>query len=191
MASWNDWTACPISQELQAALSHYCHVLAWTAQFLPNITINGLKYALYQKHRENSCILIAQSHDVLVPAQINSIFQIKSADSIEMLIAVRQHLPSHATCDPILQFPILCTWLWAHQVADLGIIWPEQISSHFTCLLMSDDQKTIAILSLSHMSFIHLYISSSYLHMSKNIHKAYSRYTSIAHFYSFLLYIAQ
>ena len=86
-ASWNDWTVHLIPQELQAALSHYCHVLARTVQFLANITINGLKYAPYQKHRGNSCVLFAQSHDVLVPAWIKSIFQIKSADSIKTLIA--------------------------------------------------------------------------------------------------------
>ena len=57
MASWNDRTARPIPQELQAALSPLYEVSPRTAQFLPHIAINGLTYTSYQKHRGNSCIL--------------------------------------------------------------------------------------------------------------------------------------
>lgn len=157
---WNDRTARPIPQELQAALSRCCYVLArtaHTAQFLPNITIDGLMYAPYRKHRGNSCILFAQSHDKLVPARIETVFQIESADSIQTLIAVRRHLPSQVAHDPLLQFPILRARLWASQVADLEIIRPEQVSSHFACLSMSEDQKTIAVLSLLRVRLIHSY----------------------------------
>jgi hypothetical protein len=156
-AFWNGRTARPIPQELRAALSRYCHLLPRTAQFLPNITIDGLMYAPYRKHRGNSCILFAPSHDKLVPARIETIFQIESADSIQTLIAVRRHLPSQVTHDPLLQFPILRARLWASQVADLEIIRPEQVSSHFACLSMADDQKTIAVLSLSRVGLIHSY----------------------------------
>jgi hypothetical protein len=148
-AFWNGRTARPIPQELQAALIRCGYVLARTAQFLPNIAINGLMYAPYRKHRGNSCILFAQSHDKLVPARIETVFQIELANSIQTLIAVRRHLPSQVTHDPFLQFPILQARLWASQVADLEIIQPRQVSSHFACLSMSDDQKTIAVLSLS------------------------------------------
>ena len=74
MVLWNDRTARPIPQELQAALSRCSQVSARTAQFLLNITVNGLLYAPYQKHRGNSCILFAQSQDKLVPAWIETIF---------------------------------------------------------------------------------------------------------------------
>lgn len=156
-AFWNGRTARPIPQELRAALSCSGYVSARTAQFLPNITIDGLMYAPYRKHRGNSCILLAQPQDKLVPARIETIFQIESADSIQTLMAVRRHLPSQVTHDPFLQFPILRTRLWASQVADLEIIQPEQVSSHFACLSMSDDQKTIAVLSLSRVGLVHTY----------------------------------
>lgn len=167
---WNERTTRPISQELQAALSHCCRVSAGTAQFLPNITINGLIYSPYRKHKGNACILFSKSQEKLVPAQIDTILRVGSTD-IQTFIAVRRHMSSQATYDPFSQFPILRTRLWSAQLGDLEIIRPEQISSHFACLSMSDNRKNIAVLSLSRVSLaIHLYWFVMLI-MLRNFHK--------------------
>ena len=79
-----------------------------------------------------------------------------------------RHSVSQATYDPFPQFPILRAQLWA----DLEIIRPQQVSSHFACLPMSDDQQNIAILSLSHVSLINLsHIFLLYLFKPRNFHR--------------------
>ena len=188
MASWNDRTARPIPQELQAALSPLYQVSPRTAHFLSDIPINGLRYTPYQKHRGNSCVLVTLSKDELVPARIDTIFQIEISGSVHTLIAVRRHLVSQATYDPFPQFPILRARLWAAQVADLEIIRPQQVSSHFACLPMSDDQQNIAILSLSRVSLINFsYIFLLYLFKPRNFHRNFGRASPLIISVSFLL----
>jgi hypothetical protein len=154
--SWDDRTAKPIPKDLQIALTRFRSRSIQKAQFLHNITINGLVYTPTLKHEGNSCVLLkpkSQGDCNLVPARIQTIFRIPLLESVQTLIAIRRHQPPQLPCDPFSQFPILRARLWGAQLGDLEIVQLDQIFSHFACLPMDGDFKGhIATASLSRVS---------------------------------------
>jgi hypothetical protein len=151
--NWNERTARPIPTDLCTALARSHCELPRTAQFLPNITINGLVYSPTSKHQGNACILLRSQDQRLVPARIQTIFQIPGLDSVQTLLAIRRHQPSQLPHDPFSRFPVLRAQLWRAQLGDLEIISPDQVSSHFTCLAMVGDfEGHIVTASLSRVS---------------------------------------
>ena len=152
---WNERTAKPIPLDLRTAMTHSGYKSTRTAQFLHRITINGLVYTPTSKHKGNSCILLNSPEDRnQVPAQIQSIFQIPSLESVQTLIAIRRHQPSRLHHDPFSQAPILHARLWGIQLGELEVIRPDQIFSHFACLTLKGEfEDHIVAASLSRVSF--------------------------------------
>ena len=122
-ANWNEKTARSIPKDICMALTRFHCKSPRTAQFLPNITINGLIYSPTSKHQGNSCILLKSRQDRnLVPARIQNIFQIPFSESLQTLIAIRRHQPSRLAHDSFSQFPVLRARLWGAQMEDFEII---------------------------------------------------------------------
>ena len=87
--NWNEQMAHHISTDLCAALARFNSESPRTAQFLPNIIMNGLVYLPTSKHQGNACILLRLQDQSLVPARIQTIFQILVLDSVQTLLAIR------------------------------------------------------------------------------------------------------
>ena len=151
--NWNEQTARPIPKDLSTALARFHCESPRTAQFLLRVKINGLVYSPMSKHQGNACILLRLGDQSLVPAQIQTIFQIPVLNSVQTLLAIRRHRPSQLPHDPFSRFPVLRAQLWHAQLGDLEIISPDKVSSHFACLPMAGDfEAHVVIASLSRVS---------------------------------------
>ena len=70
-----------------------------TTQFLPHVSICGLIYTPFLKHKGNACIMTKES----VPAQIQHVVKTSSAT----YLAVHHHKPSHCHYDPYSKYSLL------------------------------------------------------------------------------------
>jgi len=90
---WNPLATSKAPSKLQSILRQYHNnARVAHAQFLPNITIHGLRYMTSAKSFGNSCALLGlPSSDVKVPVVIDSILKIRtSADTLEIVLAVHR-----------------------------------------------------------------------------------------------------
>lgn len=124
-------------------------------RLLSNLSLGGLIYSTFSKHRGNSCVLFIRSKDMeALPAQIAYIVQFTAAGITETYLGVRCHKPAKLVHDPFSSFLVLRTAIWDAELGDLEIIRPAQITSHFACLpILINEHLFIAALSLSRVGF--------------------------------------
>ena len=130
VTAWNNQTARAIPMELIQGFPHV--QLPNKAQFLSNLTVNGLRYTISSKHQGNSCVLFKPLDSEQVAAtQIEFILQIQVSGSMQTLIIVHRHLGANIFHDPCLRFPVLRAKFYSSKLDHLKIINAAQITSHY------------------------------------------------------------
>lgn len=152
VTAWNDRTAQTIPMELIQGLPHV--QLPKKAQFLSNLTINGLRYTVSSKHQGNSCALFKTLDSAqVVAARIEFILQIQVSGSMQTLIIIRRHLAANILHDPCLPFPVLRAKFYSSKLDHLEIIDAAQITSHYAFFPCRYEGKDLILtISLSRVS---------------------------------------
>jgi hypothetical protein len=152
VTAWNDRTAQTIPMKLIQGLPHV--QLPNKAQFLSNLTVNGLRYTVSSKHQGNSCVLFKTPDSAqVVAAQIEFILQIQVSGPIQTLIIIRRHLAANILHDPCLRFPVLRAKFYSSELDHLEIINAAQITSHYAFFpCRYEDKDLILTISLSRVS---------------------------------------
>jgi len=152
VTAWNDRTAQTIPMELIQGLPHV--QLPKKAQFLSNLTINGLRYTVSSKHQGNSCVLFKTLDSAqVVAAQIEFMLQIQVSGSMQTLIIIRRHLTANILHNPCLRFPVLRAKFYSSELDHLEIIDTAQITSHYAFFPCPYEGKDLILtISLSRVS---------------------------------------
>lgn len=128
-------------------------------------TLNHLTFSTFTRHRGNSFVLVRRTSLPSIPAQIDSILQIPTK---ETYFVVRFFLKTMLE-DPFQQHPVLQMSLWSQNLGQLVIVKPQDVESHFACLLFEwQDTKCQAVISLSRVLFPFFAINRC-LHAHRNI----------------------
>ena len=119
VAVWNPMATSKVPSKLQTILRlHNNNAHVDRAQFLTNIIVHGLRYTTSTKSFGNSCVLLGlPSSDVKVPAVIDSILKIQtSADTLEILLAVRRYKALPNPCDGTSRFQEVGVSIWSSKL---------------------------------------------------------------------------
>ncbi len=157
VAVWNPMATSKVPSKLQTILRlHNNNAHVDRAQFLTNIIVHGLRYTTSTKSFGNSCVLLGlPSSDVKVPAVIDSILKIQtSADTLEILLAVRRYKALPNPCDGTSRFQEVGVSIWSSKLGDLEIVKPGNINSHYASLSFKTVGlgAVIAVISLARVS---------------------------------------
>ena len=151
--------ARPVPIEIRSALDQANLKVVHRANFQTSITINGLKYDIASKHPGNSCVLISSAEGGKPqPAQLTYILEFRTLNNPSTYLAVRRYKPMNIAQDPFAKYPVLHAKLWDSHLADVEIIAPSQVTSHFACLpIQVQSNHLVAVLSLSRVSVFTVY----------------------------------
>ncbi|KDR76670.1 hypothetical protein GALMADRAFT_139571 [Galerina marginata CBS 339.88] len=154
---WNPMATSKVPLKLQKIIHNYnANARVDRAHFLSNITVGGSRYTTSAKGFGNSCALVGlPSSGAKVPVVIDSIFKIQpSADTVEVLLAVRRYKALGNACDGASRFQAIGASVWSSELGDLELVKPGNIGSHFASLSfeMAGLGAVIAVISLARVS---------------------------------------
>jgi hypothetical protein len=124
------------------------------AKVLSSYMLNGLTFSTFTRHRGNSFILVRRPSLPSTPARIESILQTPSND----IFFVTRFFSKLMSDDPFEKYPVLQSSLWSPDLGQLVIVKPQDVESHFACLVFKwNGTDSLAVVSLSRV-FPHFHI---------------------------------
>jgi hypothetical protein len=127
------------------------------AKVLSSYMLKGLTFSTFTRHKGNSFILVRRPSLPSIPARIESMLQTPSND----IFFVIRYFLKRMSDDPFKEYPVLQSSLWSQDLGQLVIVKPQDVESHFACLVFKRNGiDSLAVVSLSrvflHFSFVQI-----------------------------------